>query len=60
MKLNLNCIFILPILLLALACKKEKATSTAPLGEPIIALETIVSNYEIIWGMDFLPNGDYT
>jgi glucose/arabinose dehydrogenase len=45
-------------LLLALACKKEKATSTAPLGEPIIALETIVSNYEIIWGMDFLPNGD--
>ena len=59
MKININYKFIIPIMLLILGCKKEKATSTEePLGEPIIERETIVSNYEIIWGMDFLPNGD--
>ena len=27
-------------------------------GVPQISVETILSGYEIIWGMDFLPNGD--
>ncbi|MCW3088505.1 MAG: gdhB [Sediminibacterium sp.] len=32
---------------------------TAPdVKEPGIRIQTIVNNYEIIWGMDFLPDGD--
>ncbi|SJZ94486.1 PQQ-dependent sugar dehydrogenase [Sediminibacterium ginsengisoli] len=26
--------------------------------EPVVKTETLVNNYEIIWGMDFLPDGD--
>jgi glucose/arabinose dehydrogenase len=59
MKFKVKYIFILSILVLSLGCKKEKTNSTEELlVEPTIELETIISNYEIIWGMDFLPNGD--
>ncbi|QJW90871.1 PQQ-dependent sugar dehydrogenase [Spirosoma taeanense] len=27
-------------------------------GTPTIRVQTLLTNYEIIWGMDFLPNGD--
>jgi len=27
-------------------------------GEPLLTIKTILTGYEIIWGMDFLPNGD--
>jgi glucose/arabinose dehydrogenase len=26
--------------------------------EPVIKTETVLTGYEIIWGMDFLPDGD--
>lgn len=51
-------ICVLQIFLIAVGCKKENTTTTEDLSEPIIEVQTIVNNYEIIWGMDFLPNGD--
>ncbi|MBM3440967.1 MAG: PQQ-dependent sugar dehydrogenase, partial [Bacteroidetes bacterium] len=51
----------IPILLFVcfgiLSCKK-KATEDVPVGEPEIEVQTILTNYEIIWGMDVLPGGD--
>lgn len=49
---------VLQIFLIVVGCKKENTTTTEDLGEPILEVQTIVNNYEIIWGMDFLPNGD--
>ena len=43
---------------MVLGCKKENTNSIVELAEPVIESETIINNYEIIWGMDFLPNGD--
>jgi glucose/arabinose dehydrogenase len=40
-----------------LSCKKEESSSMNT-ENPIIEIEKMVDNYEIIWGMDFLPNGD--
>ncbi|MEY3433001.1 MAG: hypothetical protein RL131_937, partial [Bacteroidota bacterium] len=45
------------LFILLLSCKKEEVQPT-PTGTPEIEIKTIVSGYEIIWGMDFLPNGD--
>lgn len=41
-----------------ISCKKDNLTIVNQNIDPIIEIETIISNYEIIWGMDFLPNGD--
>lgn len=43
-------------LILSASCKNE--TNGEPEREPQLAFNTIVTGYEIIWGMDFLPNGD--
>ena len=47
-------------LVILLSCKKE--VSEVPdediTGVPQISVETILTGYEIIWGMDFLPDGD--
>ena len=43
-------------LLLLSSCKKE--TEEDLTGVPVVTMETILTGYEIIWGMDFLPNGD--
>lgn len=49
--------FILLFFVFFLSCKKNQVD--APLtGIPTIEIKTILSGYEIIWGMDFLPNGD--
>lgn len=40
------------------SCKKDKEESKLPVSAPKITVEKILDNYEIIWGMDFLPNGD--
>lgn len=40
-----------------LSCKKNK-TDDVPLGDPEIEVQTFLNNYEIIWGMDVMPNGD--
>jgi len=38
------------------SCEKEPAGDST--GVPQINSRTIMTGYEIIWGMDFLPNGD--
>ncbi|MHC1733190.1 MAG: PQQ-dependent sugar dehydrogenase [Bacteroidales bacterium] len=43
-------LFLLP------SCKKE--TEEDLTGVPLVNMETILTGYEIIWGMDFIPNGD--
>lgn len=46
------------IIILLFGCKKEDTNLLTDLSEPILEYQTIINNYEIIWGMDFLPNGD--
>ncbi len=42
-----------------LSCSKEDEPVTAPLiGAPEITVTTLLSNQGIIWGFDFLPNGN--
>ncbi len=38
------------------SCDEE--APIVPLEEPRVTTTTIVTGYEIIWGMDFLPDGD--
>jgi len=38
------------------SCKKE--TEADLTGVPQLTIKTILTGYEIIWGMDFLPDGD--
>lgn len=47
------------LVFLSLACKK-KTTSVPPdtTSPPQLTTTTLLSGYEIIWGFDFLPNGD--
>ena len=51
--------YLLVLILITLihSCKKEESTANS-LEIPAIEIEKVVDNYEIIWGMDFLPNGD--
>ena len=61
-------LFMALILTLFAACREKDETGitanppvTTPVGkadEPTTTTKTIVTGYEIIWGMDFLPNGD--
>ena len=48
------------IILLSFSCEKKANESPIddPTGDPVITVETLLTGYEIIWGMDFLPNGD--
>lgn len=49
------------LLLVFVACGKKgdpPAPVPEPLGPPTLDISTLVTGYEIIWGMDFLPNGD--
>lgn len=48
---------VLILITLAHSCKKEEFTANSS-EIPAIEIEKVVDNYEIIWGMDFLPNGD--
>lgn len=49
--------FVILICFSFVACKKDQA-ETPVTGVPEIEVKTVLSGYEIIWGMDFLPNGD--
>jgi len=42
------------------SCSKQalEETQEDPTGVPVTDIQTIVNGYEIIWGMDFLPDGD--
>lgn len=57
MQLKLFLVSILIVTLLSCS-KKQSNESTIVLAEPIIKIDTLLTGYEIIWGMDFLPNGD--
>ena len=39
-------------------CKQKNTFSIETDKEPGVRIQTIVDKHEIIWGMDFLPNGD--
>jgi aldose sugar dehydrogenase len=53
-----NRIFILFSLALYIFCSCKKETEPDLTGVPVLNMETILTGYEIIWGMDFLPDGD--
>jgi glucose/arabinose dehydrogenase len=38
------------------SCEKESEEDLT--GIPLLKMNTLLTDYEIIWGMDFLPNGD--
>jgi glucose/arabinose dehydrogenase len=44
------------ILLVLQSCKKEPVVDL--ISTPFLEFRTILTGYEIIWGMDFLPEGD--
>ena len=55
------------IAFIAISCSKKKEVSVTPAApvdpvdlttEPVVQTSTFLTGYEIIWGMDFLPNGD--
>jgi aldose sugar dehydrogenase len=65
--LCLSTALIAVVLLFSAACRNEEqsASPTTPTTTPVstadqptITTKTIVTGYEVIWGMDFLPNGD--
>jgi len=49
-------IFLSIILFNLYSCEKENEENLT--GVPQLNMKTILSGYEIIWGMDFIPNGD--
>lgn len=51
--------FLIITILIAACSKKESDEQIDLISEPTIKTETILTGYEIIWGMDFLPNGDF-
>lgn len=54
-KLFLVTLYIITIL----SCsKKQLNETTIVLAEPKITIDSILNGYEVIWGMDFLPNGN--
>jgi glucose/arabinose dehydrogenase len=63
MKITVSALLSLSLLIFN-ACNKEPAgdlTGDPPAdttGLPQLTFKTILTGYEIIWGMDFLPNGD--
>lgn len=58
MKFKAKTLFLLLPSLILIGCTKGPIVSRNPVTNPIIKIETIVKNYEIIWGMDFFPSGD--
>lgn len=51
-----NCIRLLVVVVIFISsCKKDKIVELTNLK---VRVQTLLSNYEIIWGSDFLPNGD--
>ncbi len=51
-------ILILLSLTLPVLYSCEKGTEEDLTGVPLLNMKTILTGYEIIWGMDFIPNGD--
>lgn len=53
-----NKLLILLSLTLFILYSCKQGTETDMTGVPQLTIKTILTGYEIIWGMDFLPNGD--
>lgn len=52
-------VFFCLFFILLFACSKKQSEDTVDLlSEPTIKIDTLLNGYEIIWGMDFFPNGD--
>ena len=54
-------VYTIIILFVFTFCKQKNtalATNEIDLKEPGVRIQTILNNYEVIWGMDFLPDGD--
>jgi glucose/arabinose dehydrogenase len=49
-------LILLSLTLILYSCKKGNEDD--PANDPQLNFKTILTGYEIIWGMDFLPNGD--
>jgi glucose/arabinose dehydrogenase len=49
------------VIVTAIACAKKSPSVPPPDDNtnPQIAISTVLTGYEIIWGFDFLPNGDF-
>ncbi len=47
-------------LIISHSCNKQPSEELTedPAGVPVLDVQTILTGYEIIWGMDFLPDGD--
>jgi aldose sugar dehydrogenase len=58
MKIRTIIILTLLLSILGSCIKESKETKEEPKGEPQITFNTLITGYDIIWGMDFLPNGD--
>ena len=53
---NIVLILLSLILFILYSCEKEAEEDLT--GVPLLNMKTILTGYEIIWGMDFIPNGD--
>ncbi len=51
---------LLLLILIASSCETQQDDTTEEdlTGTPVLRTEVLITGYEIIWGMDFLPNGD--
>jgi len=58
MKIRIIILLTLLVSILGSCTKETIDTKEEPKGEPQITYNTLITGYEIIWGMDFLPNGD--
>jgi glucose/arabinose dehydrogenase len=50
--------FFLCFIIILFGCNKYTNNNLVLIEEPQLTYETIVNNFEVIWGMDFFPNGD--
>jgi len=53
-----NTLLILLGITLFIVCSCEKETEEDLTGLPLLNMKTILTDYEIIWSMDFMPGGD--
>lgn len=56
----LNLISLLGCFIILSSCKgsSSKDAEQPLVGDPVLKTQILVTNHEVIWGMDFLPNGD--
>lgn len=50
--------FLISLFLVSCEAKEEETPGEDLTGTPVLRTEVLLTGYEIIWGMDFIPNGD--